>query len=145
MKLRSLLLLFIVCSGCTSESKLEPFSNDGCSLFPDGSFNQKDLWCDCCVTHDVAYWQGGSDAERLQADKKLRSCVLKRTNDPALAELMYQGVRAGGSAVFPNWYRWGYGWNYGEGDEALSKDQQARVDEQLTILSAHPERLECPE
>jgi hypothetical protein len=27
---------------------------------------------------------------------------------------MYAGVRAaGGSGVFPTWYRWGYGWPYG--------------------------------
>jgi hypothetical protein len=143
-------LCLVVCltSACAIASKLEdtikPFSNDGCSLFPDGSFKQKDLWCDCCVVHDVAYWQGGSDAQRLAADKKLRACVLSKTHNSVLAELMYQGVRVGGAAVFPNWYRWGYGWRYGVGDEALTEQQQQQVDQQLLKFAAQPELLVCP-
>lgn len=39
---------------------LDDFSSDGCSQFPDGTFTQENLWCDCCITHDIAYWQGGS-------------------------------------------------------------------------------------
>ncbi len=139
-----LTVLVIVTTACATEVTIKPFKNDGCSLFPDGSFKQKDLWCDCCVVHDIAYWQGGSPAQRLAADKKLKSCVLKTTNNKLLAELMYQGVRAGGSSIYPNWYRWGYGWKYGVGDEALTKQQQQQVDLQLAKLAAEPERLVCP-
>ena len=131
-------------SAATVEENIKPFSNDGCSLFPDGSFKQKDLWCNCCVVHDVAYWQGGSDAQRLAADKKLRSCVLKKTKNPVLAELMYQGVRVGGSSMIPSWYRWGYGWEYGVGDKALTKQQQQQVDQELANLAVKPELLVCP-
>src|SRR5262245_15908951 len=31
-----------------------PFTTDGCSTFPDGA------WKSCCVTHDYAYWCGGT-------------------------------------------------------------------------------------
>jgi hypothetical protein len=92
---------------------LSPFTSDGCSLFPDKDYQRGDSWCACCIEHDYAYWKGGTDAERLAADRALAECVRKSTGDSALAQLMYSGVRAGGSEVFPTWYRWGYGWPYG--------------------------------
>ncbi|MCG8591604.1 MAG: hypothetical protein MJE66_20090, partial [Proteobacteria bacterium] len=83
----------------------KPFLTDGCSRFPDGH------WVACCVEHDVAYWCGGTASERLEADRAFRRCVA-RAASPALAGLMYWGVRVGGHPAFPSAYRWSYGREY---------------------------------
>ncbi len=118
---------------------IRPFTSDGCSLFPDGTIKDRTRWCDCCLSHDIAYWQGGSADERKKADEALRDCVLARTNDKTLAETMYLGVRAGGHPAFPAWYRWGYGWPYGRGYELLSDAEKQRVLERLEeYAQEHP-------
>lgn len=125
-------------SGATA-SELNRFSSDGCSLFPDGTPNDRSRWCDCCFDHDLAYWRGGSREERKAADRALRSCVMERTKNQALAETMYTGVRLGGSPVFPTWYRWGYGWKYGRGYRKLKAEESRQVDEKLASYTKnHP-------
>ena len=116
---------------CVGAAELADFSSDGCSQFPDGTFTQQDLWCDCCITHDIAYWQGGSRQQKKQADEALRQCVLQKTDNSLLADTMYYGVTVGGSPVFPVWYRWGYGWPYGRGFQSLNKYEQQQVTDQL--------------
>jgi len=118
---------------------LHAFKSDGCSLFPDGDLADRELWCDCCLNHDIAYWQGGSRADRKQADESLRQCVLARTGSKVLAGLMYDGVRAGGHPAFPTWYRWGYGWNYGRGYTLLTESEQRQVGDKLVeYYTQHP-------
>ncbi len=118
--------------GCIKNSNhLSNFSSDGCSLFPDRSMINSDDWCDCCLEHDIAYWQGGTKEQRLRADGELRDCVLKKTGNQTLAEAMYQGVRFGGSPYFYNWYRWGYGWSYKRKYQELTPEEQALVNEKL--------------
>ncbi len=119
----------ILLANCAQTPKLKPFSSDGCSLFPDKDYQNNKSWCQCCVVHDEAYWKGGTDSEREAADKALKACVLEKTGDANLAELMYVGTRAGGSQYFPNWYRWGYGWPYGSESkisESYRKQEVAR-------------------
>jgi hypothetical protein len=111
-----------------SNPELRPFRSDGCSLFPDRSPNGQVDWCDCCLEHDLAYWRGGTAAERETADRRLRDCVLNKTGSAALASAMYVGVRAGGGSYFPTWYRWGYGWNYTFGYRKLTPDESALAD-----------------
>jgi len=138
------LLTGIALSSCVSirsphTASLAPFTSDGCSLFPDGTFEDRGKWCDCCQTHDLAYWRGGSSEERNLADSTLRDCVLTRTGDQNLAETMYLGVRAGGHPAFPTWYRWGYGWPYGRGYKSLSDGERLQVKEMLSAYSQrHP-------
>lgn len=96
-----------------------PFSTDGCSEFPDGTPSQKTLWRDCCVAHDLAYWAGGSYAERMTADRELERCV-GAVGEPAIAALMLAGVRVGGSPFWPTRFRWGYGWPWGRGYKVLT-------------------------
>ena len=117
----------LLTSGCAISSNLNEYTSDGCSLFPDGTLEDRSLWCDCCFNHDVAYWRGGSEKERENADKALRACVLERTGNKVLADMMYDGVRIGGSPVFPTWYRWGYGWKYGRGYTPLTEAEQTQV------------------
>ena len=134
-----LLLLVLLASACTSAQGLQDFSSDGCSLFPDGNFTNRTLWCECCFTHDIAYWRGGTVEERKQADETLRQCVQNRTGSKTLAKLMFDGVRAGGHPAFPTWYRWGYGWEYGRGYEPLTEREQRQVREKLDAYHAkHP-------
>lgn len=112
--------------------KLEPFKSDGCSLFPDGNFmetskSEQNLWCGCCFRHDMSYWQGGSSGERLSADMEFKKCIKDSTGSEELASLMFGGVRAGGSSLYPTWYRWGYGWPYGKEDKELTTDEREAV------------------
>ena len=120
-------------------SDLQDFTSDGCSLFPDGNVKDRALWCDCCLAHDIAYWQGGTKEERKHADEMLRDCVLERTSSKALSDMMYNGVRAGGHPVFLTGYRWGYGWKYGKGYALLTEQENQQVREKLdTYYKMHP-------
>jgi hypothetical protein len=137
--LANVLACVILISGCATASDLNEFTSDGCSLFPDGTLKDHTLWCDCCFNHDMAYWRGGSEDERKEADKVLRACVLDRAGNKALAEMMYDGVRIGGSPVFPTWFRWGYGWTYGRGYKPITEDEQKQVADLLDrYKKAHP-------
>lgn len=126
------LVIILLLAGCNNgPSTLKDFTSDGCSLFPDRSLITNKDWCDCCLEHDIAYWQGGTEAQRLEADLRLRDCVLTKTGDSVLAEAMYQGVRVGGSPWFYNWYRWGYGWGYERKYQALTLEEQRLVSDKL--------------
>jgi len=127
--LRGLLApLALALLSCTAKPVIRPFYSDGCSLFPDGKLGDRKLWCDCCFAHDIAYWRGGTEEERKDADQALRACVFEKTRDPKLAAVMYEGVRLGGSPVFLNWYRWAYGWPYGRGYAPLTDAERAQAD-----------------
>jgi hypothetical protein len=111
VKSRLLILLTLLVSTSISADTLKPFVSDGCSAFPDGTFEQNELWLSCCHEHDYAYWKGGTYEERFESDKALESCVSK-VGEPEIALLMLAGVRVGGSPYFPTRFRWGYGWAY---------------------------------
>jgi len=115
---------------------IEPFSTDGCSMFPDGTRMQKRLWLNCCIEHDKAYWQGGTFLERVQADKRLRDCVTE-AGAPFIAEIMLEGVRVGGSPFWPTPYRWGYGWPGLRGYKPVSKKERAQINARLEELKLH--------
>ena len=135
----SFLACTLLTGGCATASDINQFASDGCSLFPDGTLKDRTLWCDCCFKHDITYWRGGSEEERKRADKALRACVLERTGDKAFAEMTYDSVRVGGSPVFPTWYRWGYGWEYGRGYKPLTEEEQNQVASMLdTYRKSHP-------
>ena len=80
-----------------------PFTTDGCTLSPDGT------WQACCVEHDMVYWCGGTAEARRLADEHFRMCVADH-GGCALAPVFYWGVRVGGHPWLPFYWRWGYGW-----------------------------------
>jgi hypothetical protein len=127
--LTTLSLVSCIAGRSHNAKDLAPFTSDGCSLFPDGTLKDRNLWCDCCQQHDLAYWQGGSIDERQQADTSLHDCVSARTGDQQLAEIIYLGARTGGHPAFPTWFRWGYGWPYGRGYQPLNDVEKLQVKE----------------
>ncbi len=102
---------FVAAKIVDKHNTISPFTSDGCSVFPDGTRQDQTLWMSCCVAHDYAYWQGGSYLQRLKADQTLKQCV-ENSEQPAIATIMFVGVRVGGSPLFPTSFRWGYGWGY---------------------------------
>jgi len=114
-------------------NQLKPFTSDGCSAFPDGTFEQNTLWLSCCVSHDLAYWQGGTYQQRKDADIALKECVAK-VGEKQIANLMLAGVRVGGSPFFPTTFRWGYGWPYPKLYGQLSKKEMEQVNTQLAKI-----------
>ncbi|MDA7921225.1 phospholipase [Verrucomicrobiales bacterium] len=101
----------IVLPSCktTEVAQLVPFQSDGCTSFPDGPKEDPKRWCFACDHHDFTYWQGGSFADRLAADKKLKA-EISETGHPIAAAVAFAGIRVGGSPLLPTPWRWGYGW-----------------------------------
>ena len=148
-RLRGQLLALVaplVLAGCASvaaPTSIAPFSTDGCSLFPDRSPAMPADWCDCCLAHDLAYWRGGPEEARLQADLALKTCVEQRTGNPGLAQTMFLGVRAGGGPQVRTPFRWGYGWPYGRGYRGLTQAEAADVSAQEEAYRATNPSLQC--
>lgn len=138
------LLVATVATACTTESELQAFSSDGCSLFPDSSLISEKDWCSCCFEHDLAYWRGGTAAEREQADVILKDCVAAKSENETLAIVMYEGVRIGGSPYFYNWYRWGYGWGYERKYQMLTPAEVKTADSLVENYFATNEVPACP-
>lgn len=131
-KLVVIAVLALICND-TLGADLAPFTSDGCSSFPNGTPANQSLWLDCCLRHDIAYWKGGTYEERLDADLALEQCVAK-AGEPEIAKLMLQGVRAGGNPFFLTPYRWGYGWPFGRGYQALTEEERGQVKAKLAAL-----------
>lgn len=127
----ALLVLVAAVSGCALPSQirpsdLRPFTTDACTDFPEGPPGHSKLWCDCCVSHDLAYWKGGTREQRKAADVKLRECVEEK-GKAVIGAVMEAGVRAGGTPYLPTRYRWGYGWPFLRGYAPLTSDEEQVV------------------
>lgn len=132
------LLLLVSCF--LKADTLKPFTSDGCSAFPDGTFDQKNLWLACCQQHDFDYWQGGTYQQRLASDEQLKQCVTL-VGEPTIATLMLAGVRVGGTPYLPTSFRWGYGWSYPRLYGALSIEELAQVAKLSTDLDFKSKNL----
>jgi len=129
----------LLLSSCATTGKIKDFTSDGCTLFPDKSLITGKDWSCCCLRHDIAYWKGGTEEDRLQADRKLKACILKKTGNAELAEMVFQGVRLGGSPYFYNWYRWGYGWKFDRKYQALTPEEEKQAERKLRkYFRKHP-------
>ncbi|WP_249930260.1 MULTISPECIES: hypothetical protein [unclassified Pseudoalteromonas] len=117
-----------------ANAKLKPFGSDGCSSFPDGTIEHKNLWLACCTAHDLAYWQGGTFKQREQADVDLKECVAK-VGEKEIAVLMLAGVRVGGTPFLPTSFRWGYGWPYPKFYGELTEQERMQVESRLAELN----------
>lgn len=131
--IKSCILSLSLFSATIQSDELKLFTTDGCSSFPDGTFNQRSEWLNCCVSHDLAYWKGGTKEERLQADEALKACV-ESTGEPEIAKIMLAGVRVGGTPYLPTSFRWGYGWSESRGYKALNDEEKKEVKKKLELL-----------
>ena len=122
--------VLLLLAGCAGHRGLKPFVTDGCSWFPDGTCEQKDLWKECCESHDRTYWVGGTRAERTEADRLLKKCVAE-VGAPKTAALMRVGVWFGGTPYLPMYFRWGFGWPYLRGYKALTTEERQEVEKRL--------------
>lgn len=130
--IRLLLLLTLPLAFKCYAGTLKPFTTDGCSMWLDGTPERPHLWRHCCVAHDLDYWQGGTEEQRLKSDERIRACVSK-AQGKAMADYMYANVRWGGSPYWMTTYRWGYGWDYWEGFlqrgyKKPSAEEQAQIE-----------------
>ena len=130
-------------AGDEAPRTIQPFTTDGCSLFPDRAPTGDADWCVCCVAHDLAYWRGGTAEQRLAADEALKACVAKAAGD-ALAQTMFLGVRAGGGPELQTSFRWGYGWPYVGSYRALTAGETAQADTLEHAYRAEHPVLACP-
>ncbi len=128
-----LAISLLILSLSINAEEIQPFTSDGCSAFPDGTFTQNELWLSCCTAHDYAYWQGGTYDERLIADQALEQCVAK-VGQPEIAALMLAGVRVGGTPYLPTSFRWGYGWSYSRWYQALTEEEKKQIESQKDML-----------
>lgn len=87
----------------------KPFVSDGCTMWPDIT-NGISIY-EACFLHDLKYWCGhpGEDVARLQADAELMLDVARIRNSIKMAELMFHGVRRGGTEHLKLAFSWGFG------------------------------------
>ena len=122
-----------------AENDIKPFTTDGCSSFPNGTFEKKNLWLACCTAHDFTYWQGGTYIERVKADESFKQCIIK-VGKPTLAKFMLAGVRVGGTPYLPTPFRWGYGWPFFRGYKAVNEQEAKQIKVQLNYKLNYIER-----
>lgn len=134
MKKYLLIFILLITTNSVNAGDLKPFTTDGCSAFPNGTRDQKELWLSCCTEHDKAYWAGGTYSERKQADLALEACVTA-VGEPTIAQLMLAGVRVGGTPYFPSKFRWGYGWPYPRGYKAPTPEEELEIAKRLLELA----------
>lgn len=108
---------------------LKPFTTDYCSEWPDGKITDPKIWANCCFTHDMSYWIGGSQNERVAADQELKKCV-GDVSDSLNGFLMYIGVRMGGTPGNAS-YAWGYGWTKDRDYFEVSEDELKKAKDLL--------------
>ena len=146
MRLRQLALTLpvaLLVAASVAADELRDFTSDGCSAFPDGTFEEKELWHSCCVVHDLAYWIGGSTDDRKIADHELKTCV-EAVGEPTIAKLMLAGVRVGGTPWLPTRFRWAYGWPYLRGYTQVSEEEAGQVEQKMQAALKRVEEQRSP-
>lgn len=101
-----------ICENCGA---LEPFATDGCSHWPDTFWGID--YTDCCLGHDIAYWQGGCLELKDKADRELYERIKSKAG-VFWGWIMWFGVSQFGIGAIGTRARWGSGhkWPcYGDG------------------------------
>ena len=119
-------LLAVSCKRYT-ENDLEGFTSDKCSMYPEGTDDEPNLWCDCCYHHAIAYWRGVTWSERRIADIKLKTCIQEKAGFWRGMKV-YIGVRLGGFPFWPTSFRWGYGWPEYRGYRKIKAHEQDYIE-----------------
>lgn len=112
----------------TQPISLSEFQSDFCTCFPEGTFQEPELWAEHCRRHDYSYWKGGTRAERKEADLALREDI-REEGKPVVAGIVYAGVRIGGTPWLPTSWRWGFGWEqYPRKYRELTDEEMSQVE-----------------
>jgi hypothetical protein len=129
MNLRKLtiLSLFIYCAlfAATgfSQGIQRTFIFDGCTGYKEGTRSEPTKWSHCCFAHDLRYWAGGTQEQRVNADLKIKKCV-KETGAELHATIMLLGIRAGGlSPIKIRGKQWGNAWSNKIRNKTLNVDE----------------------
>ncbi len=132
-------IALIAISSCSTapdsrDDSIKPFTSDKCSYYAEGTITQRNLWCHCCVEHDIYYWMGGTEQQRREADGIFKQCI-EETGATANAQLMWLGVRLGGGPASNASYRWGFGWPSYRPYKSLTVEEQGTLARMLAGLS----------
>jgi len=87
-----------------------PFTHDGCTLFPDQFLGYD--FRPACLQHDIAYWAGGSDWHRAEADLAFATAISETgALGHVLSPFMYLATRQLGDSWITHslGVQWGYG------------------------------------
>ncbi|WP_413578006.1 helicase [Bdellovibrio sp. HCB290] len=133
MKLTGLACIIFLLTSCQSfrdyfyREGILPFTSDGCSMSPNGPRDNPYAFLECCVQHDYAYWQGGTLAQKEQADLSFNACITEHSNE-TVGNIYYRAVSLGGGPQFNTPFRWGYGWNRHRGYKQLTSQELYSVE-----------------
>jgi len=123
-------LFFLLSQGLRAEY-VKPFKTDYCTFYPEGTLEKPNLWRDCCILHDLYMWAGGTEADRLAADKSLQKCV-SSVAGTGQGLLMYMGVRVGSySPIKRVDHRWNNAWPLRPSYQALTNQDIILLEERL--------------
>ncbi len=88
---------------------VKTFVSDGCTMWPDITSGISIY--EACFLHDLKYWCGhpGEDVDRLKADAELMIDVSRIRDSVKMAEIMFHGVRRGGTEHLKHAFSWGFG------------------------------------
>lgn len=111
-----------------TEKILRPFTSDGCSASPDGipATKNKEVWADCCISHDTKYWAGGAADEKMVADNELEQCIANH-GYKEIGKIYKLFVKEFGGPKSSQTFRWGYGWNYKRPYGVLSTVEEGQI------------------
>lgn len=107
--------------------RLHAYVSDGCTGALDGTQQNPDAWTHCCDAHDLKYWAGGAEEERLKADQELKTCVAA-TGHGDTATIMYLAVRMLGNPYNRTSWRWGFGWKELRGYSPLTPEERREIE-----------------
>jgi hypothetical protein len=122
------LCLVLTWSGYSQVCQPIKFVSDGCTAPNQYDHLTKASYVKCCYIHDIAYYVGGSEEKRKQADHQLRSCVEKKilaaggsfSHAKRTASAIFMAVRIAGGTSYnclfdDNYWEWGFAWKDTEG------------------------------
>lgn len=87
------------------------FRFDGCTLFPEIIFGTN--LTQACLMHDIAYWSGGTPAEKQAADQAFKVAVAQSGRfGTMIAPLAKEAVNIYGDTWLAHVFgaHWGFGW-----------------------------------
>lgn len=125
--------------GRESIALLRPFTSDGCSVSPDGipMTKNSEIWVDCCVQHDTAYWIGGRRQQKEIADNTLEKCISQK-GYREIGKVYKAFVKHFGGPQSTQTFRWGYGWNQ---KRSYSEVKRAEEDQINTMHGIHLDQV----